>query len=472
MKEHNNIDNLFHNSLKDYLPDASHLDFSQMNELLNSKLSKQMTIDKTEVFHSHTNFGNKMFFWKLVGLVSVITTITIIFSEKPASDKCYGKNIEQNDYKKENIKPSKMNLESLPIEKQINIAKSVAKTLIHNEIKSKVSQSKNLPPRFNNNILTFANTQEKNTERKIELSDSTLCFEAIASTNFTLKYLKINQMVLESLTKFRVDSSLMLGINSDFKILSSSKSIANIPTHQIKFNFGISKVPVTQKEILNYPNYTNNPFNFFTNMKMDSIQIKQENQYSLEYQHIYKTNLIIGFGLSYCNGGWSSSSKGIIYTLADYNGDGIADVDANGNYIELQNTIQYGTTKSTFRSIGSNLHLGYCFNKNKQWMLNAFCGINNAQVIAKNTFKYQDTSQKDMVSKYSKFIISPFIGFDVVYRKSNFGFSIGGLLSQRNTIATLIKATEFYNNASFGGTVGIFYYLPENFLDLKKDSKD
>lgn len=163
-----------------------------------------------------------------------------------------------------------------------------------------------------------------------------------------------------------------------------------------------------------------------------------------------KSNLQLGVGLSYLQGGWKSFTDHTHYYYVD---------NGSGDLYLVTDTVRVGERNITANSFSLNLFTGYDFVLNEKWMIGATIGLNLNQVFSQNDFRDYSTNSIS-TAKRADFVIGAYGAVDLnYYMTSRFGLSIGASINGRANVAKAMGADQFYNNASFGLNAGIQYYM-------------
>lgn len=495
MQEHDDIDGLFKSGLENFKPDASHLSYGPLAQAIGAKTTVAATTAAKSGFFA--KWGMTMYF----GLTTVAagTGVAIVYApdhvaveansktilaasvqlkeellllgELPVTDSVLVNHGQFSSVEEETVSTVESN-ESVQTkqgvstenatfktvvsdhEKETTIAKQQPKqrALLTKEAETVTAHETKLQPEFPSEIIN----------RKANAIQSN-----VVAKSMTELPLKTQKPVQEQLQSLPVDSILVADATRLEEIIGSpltaTDSVDNTMSRVVQqpsamwaesrfsIRAGLGYAPLRTSLVVNQEEYIDSLFFFeFYQNVIDRPSIKNEFSTSISYQKRLKSNLQLGVGLSYLQGGWKSFTDHSHYYYAD---NGLGDL-----YL-VTDTVRVGERNITANCFSLNLFTGYDFVLNEKWMIGATIGLNLNQLFVQNDFRNYSTNEVSTVKK-ADFVIGAYGAVDLnYYMTSRFGLSIGASINGRANVAKAMGAGQFYNNASFGLNAGIHYFI-------------
>lgn len=491
MQEHDDIDELFKGGLENFRPDASHLSYAP----LASAIAAKTTVAGTAVV-AKTGFFAKWGMSLYIGLATVATGtgVAVVYAPEQVAVEANSKTIvvasaqvkEKLEFftkspagdtlvpNQEAFPPVEVHIslvesnETEETEQASNPEKRSLKALLSGEQKETATSGKQAG---RNTVSTDGTKPFVWSERAVERSltvqtadETPMDFQPDEMAENPAESTKQETMVqpdniqppaapLDStITLAKIDTLPSTATDS---VLTSSNFYASRPVVWPRSRFsikaGLGYAPLKTDLVVNQESYIDSMFLFEYYQKViDRPTIKNEFMASFSYQKRVKSNLQLGVGLSYLQGGWKS--------FTDYTEYYYVDNGAGGFYLVVD-TVKAGERDITFSSISLNLFTGYDFVLGNKWMIGTTIGTNLNQMIIKNDFRNYSTNEVSGVRR-ADFLIGVYGTADLTYRVTDrLGLSIGASINGRANISRAIKANDFYNSASFGLNGGIHYFF-------------
>ncbi|MES2555925.1 MAG: hypothetical protein V4604_07240 [Bacteroidota bacterium] len=499
MQEHDEIDGLFKNGLENFKPDASHLSYAPLASAIAAKttVSGTAAAAKTGFF---AKWGMTLYFG--LSTVAAGTGVAIVYAPDHVAVETNSKTILVASIQ---VKEELQLLGELPVidsvsinEEGFSVAEEVpvsavepAKTKEHEPIVSNEKrtfntvvsgpQKETMTPekRVKHGILSaneIESTVASETTSKQDWATESSNRKALAiQPNVIAKSiaelpLKNKQTVQEKIqsSPIPVDTTISMAevIRSEAlsKIaLTENDSVENLvsrvmqrppavwPESRISIKAGLGYAPLGTAIIIHQEEYVDSLFffDFYQNV-VDRPTIKNEFLASVSYQKRIKSNLQLGVGLSYMQGGWKSFTDHTHYYYVD---------NGLGELYLVTDTVKVGERDITANSISLNLFTGYDFVLGQKWMIGTTIGLNLNQMFIQNDFRNY-SSNAITSDKKASFVVGVYGSADVNYRvSSRLGLSIGASINGRANVAKAMGAGEFYNSASFGLNAGFHYFI-------------
>src|SRR3989338_1016411 len=498
MQEHDDIDGLFKSGLENFKPDASHLSYGP----LASAIAAKTTVAGTAVA-AKTGFFAKWGMTVYFGLTTVAagTSVAIVYAPDHVAVETNSKAILAASMQ---VKEELQLLGELPVidsvlveEEGFSYEKENISTLESTETKqseSIVSLEKNtfktLVPAKKKEV-TVPKKPAKQTDFSTDKVGIVTSSETVIqpdlvpeSINRTARVIQPN-VVAKSVAEFPLESKTVvqkkpqsspIPVDSTINMaevirteglsliaLTATDSVENIvsrviqrpavvwPKSRFSIKAGLGYVPLKTSLVVNQEEYIDSLFFFeFYQNVVDRPVIKNEFLASMSYQQRLNSNLQLGVGLSYLQGGWKSFTDHTHYYYVD---------NGAGDLYLVTDTVRVGERNITANSISLHLFTGYDFALSQKWMIGTTIGLNLNQLFIQNDFRNYSTNAITTVRK-ADFVIGVYGTADLNYRMSSrLGLSVGASINGRSSVAKAIGAADFYNNVSFGLNAGIHYFI-------------
>lgn len=498
MKEHDEIDELFRNGLEEFHPDATHLHYAPIANVVASK-----TVAAAAKVGFWTKFGLPLLLGTTITSGAVVTVAltddqevslkTAIHHVKPVSTELTEEMTEELTVGTNN--------DQQPYYGSMSVDKALANQ-IYSEQTEQIRQSRELA-----NINTFAQSSDRNQKQQNDRAGKPVVnvatkkakngnFELISTEKTTIaeapktviaRFIGSNIQGAEGLESVPVyrkkgrtpangymqkhaplatyfaatqktDSSSLL--TSSLEADSSDQSALRVimrpqpvwPKRELNLRVGLAYVPLQQESQL-YSSLPDSidPFFWGAYDMVKRPSTKNEFLLSLGYQKQLANKLEIGAGFMMSQGGWRAYDDLVTHYWID---------NQDGTFTFFHDTTTVGEWDISYRSYGVNLSLGYHFPLGDKLAFGVNGGIAGSQVLVDNKYRYYETNGITS-TKNTRFSISLFALGEFTYRIGPIGISAGVNLNGRSEFSRVFNASGFYNNVSFGVHTGIHYYLPE-----------